>query len=167
MKKLVIILSVVSLIPTYKLWASCNPDSNGGTCNVGPEVGPQGPAGPQGSPGTNGNPGSNGQDGSNGTSGATGKQGPQGPGHIDPRMNEAKLGIDMAVRLYDGKRVQLQAYNIWSPSLHDKEDALGDGRNLMFGVRVVFKLGKSYEEEVLEKQANQIKALEAALSRLQ
>lgn len=86
---------------------------------------------------------------------------------LDPRMTETRFGVDTALRIYDGKRVQLQAYNIFSPSMHDKEDLVGDGRNLQYGIRFVFKLGSSYEERLLEKQARGIKALEAALSRLQ
>ena len=85
---------------------------------------------------------------------------------IDPRMNEAKFGIDTALRLYDGKRVQLQAYNVWSPSMHSSEDVIGDGRNLQYGIRFVFKIGSSYEERLLAKQESQIKALEAMLSRI-
>jgi len=85
---------------------------------------------------------------------------------VDPRMTETRLGFDTALRLYDGKRVQLQVYNIYSPSLHDKEDVIGDGRNLQYGVRFVFKLGKSYEENLLEKQAAEIKALEAMVERM-
>ncbi len=160
MKKLAIVTVLLSLASLA--YANCgNDNGNGQGCSGnGDTVGPQGPQGPAG------NNGSNGTNGTNGTNGKDGKTGPQGPNHIDPRMTEARLGIDTAIRLYDGKRVQLQAYNVWSPSLHDKEDALGDGRNLQFGIRFVFKLGKSYEEEVLEAQAKQIKALEAALSRL-
>src|SRR5712671_5611746 len=45
---------------------------------------------------------------------------------VDPRMTETRLGFDTALRLYDGKRVQLQVYNIYSPSLHDKEDVIAD-----------------------------------------
>ncbi len=82
-------------------------------------------------------------------------------------MTETRLGLDTALRIFDGKYVQVQTYNIFSPSLHMSEDAFGDGRNLQFGMRVVFKLGSSYEERLLEKQARDIKALEAALSRLQ
>ncbi len=141
--------------------ANCgNGGDNGNGCNGG---GDGGPVGPQGQPGSNGTNGTNGVNGVDGKAGATGAQ---GPSHIDPRMTEARFGIDTAVRLYDGKRIQLQAYNIYSPSMHTNEDVLGDGRNLQFGVRFVFKLGASYEEELLAKQEAKITALEAMVSRL-
>jgi len=142
--------------------ANCgNDNGNGNGCSG--DTGVQGPTGPQGLPGTNGINGTNGTDGKTGLNGV---QGVAGPSRIDPRMNEAKFGIDTAVRLYDGKRVQVQAYNVYSPSTHDREDVIGDGRNLQYGVRIVFKLGRSWEEELIDKQAKQLVALEAVVSRL-
>ncbi len=134
--------------------ANCgNDNGNGNGCS--------GNTGPQGLPGTNGTNGTNGVNGTNGL------QGPQGPDHIDPRMTETRFGIDTAVRLLDTKHFQLQAYNVFSPSMHDREDVIGDGRNLQYGVRFVFKLGRSYEEEMIDKQAKQLAALEALVSRMQ
>ncbi len=156
MNKLMVALFLSSAL-VGPAFANCGngPNDGGNGCNN------DGPAGPQGQPGVAG------QNGADGKDGAVGATGVQGPNHTDPRMTEARFGCDTALRLYDGKRVQLQAYNIWSPSLHRSEDAVGDGRNLQFGVRFVFKLGSSYEERLLEAQNRKIAALEAALSRLQ
>ncbi len=165
MKKLGIIFAMLSLSGrmTGFSYANCgNNNGNGNGCN-GNDGGSIGPTGPQGPVGNNG---TNGMDGKDGKNGAMGAVGTQGPNHIDPRMTEARLGLDTAIRLYDGKRFQWQVYNVYSPSLHTSEDVLGEGRNMQFGVRLVFKLGKSYEEAMLETQIKQIKALEAALSRL-
>ncbi len=151
MKKLLMAAVLLGLSTT--LMANCgNNNGNGNGCsNNGGSTGPQGPQG------------SEGPQGLQGVKGLQGIQGVQGPDHIDPRMNEAKFGVDTAIRLYDSKRFQWQVYNIYSPSTHDKEDVFGDGRNLQFGARVVFKLGSSYEERRLDEQENKIKALEAAL----
>ncbi len=133
------------------LMANCgNDNGNGNGCSG--NTGPQGPAG---------------LNGTNGKDGLNGVQGVAGPDKLDPRMTEARFGIDTAVRLLDTKHFQVQAYNVYSPSMHDKEDVIGDGRNLQYGVRLVFKLGRSWEEELIDKQAKQLAALEALVSRMQ
>ena len=126
--------------------------------------------GPQGNPGLNGSNGTNGTDGVNGTNGANGANGTNGTNGKDgvsPKVdNSAKLVVDAAVRLYDGKRVQLQLFDTYALDRQQGHDVLGDGRNMMFGTRIVFKLGSSYEERELAKQSAEISALRAQLSKL-
>ncbi len=145
-------IAAVLLGLSMPVLANCgNGNGNGEGCeNGGGSQGPQGPAG---------------QNGSNGTNGTNGKDGKNG---MTPQVDSsAKFALDTAVRLYDGKRVQVQAFNIYTPSRVNNQDTLGDGKNFMFGARVVLKLGPSYEEGLIERQQRDIKALEAALSRLQ
>ncbi len=156
MKKLVM-LGMLLGIGTFA-YANCgNDNGNGQGCSNS-----QGPTGPQGLAGLNGT------DGTNGTNGVNGKDGKDGKNGSDAQVdNSAKLVLDTAIRLYDGKRVQVQAFNTYMLNRQESKDVIGDGRNMTFGARIVFKLGSSYEERMLEKQADQIKALESALSRIQ
>ncbi len=156
MKK--VLLSMLLLGLTMPLMANCgNDNGNGNGCS-----------GNQGEPGLNGANGTNGIDGANGANGANGVNGKDGKNGSDAQVdNSAKFVLDTALRLYDGKRVQIQAFNTYMLNRKEDKDIIGDGRNLTFGMRIVFKLGSSYEERLLEKQAGDIKALEAALSRVQ
>lgn len=152
---------VMGLVITLSGFASAN-------CGNGPDgagLGCSGQEGPQGDPGQ---PGINGVDGQNGTNGIDGVNGKDGKDGKSPSSRvESKLVLDTAVRLYDGKRVQLQAFNTFGMGRHNGQDLLDDGHNMMFGARIVFKLGSSYEERLLAKQAAQIEALQAALARVQ
>lgn len=70
---------------------------------------------------------------------------------------ETKYVLDGAVRLYDGKKIQVQAFDAYD---------VRHKRNFQAGVRVVYKLGKSYEEKILEKQAFQIELLQAQINQM-
>ena len=130
--------------------ANCGNNKNVGN-GCGENIGPEGPQGPQGLPGV-GEKGRDGKDGSNAS--------------VNEHYREFNLVADTAVRLYDGKHVQLQAFNVYAFGRHQGDDIFGDGRNIMAGVRFVFKLGKSYEERLLEKQSKQIKHLETLINHL-
>lgn len=148
MKKLIMLLAMMSLAGVAS--ANCgNGNGNGNGC-TGPQ-GPQGPAGQDGLNGTNGTNGTNGVDGVNGKDGRDGTD-----AQVD---RSAMLALDTAVRLYDGKYIQLQAFNIYQPSRKQSQDVIGDGRNFMFGARVVFKLGKSYEERRIDELEKKLKLL--------
>lgn len=154
MKKLILLMAVMSLTGTA--YANCgNGNGNGNGCSG--EQGPQGPQGPAGQNGTNGTNGTNGANGTDGVNGTNGKDGRNG---TDAQVDRsAMLALDAAVRLYDGKYVQLQAFNIYQPSRKQSQDVLGDGRNFMFGARIVFKLGKSYEERRIDELEKKLKLL--------
>ena len=115
------------------LHANCDADDN---CT--PVAGPQGPIGPTGPKGNNG---------TNGTNGANGKQGVQGVAGQD-LTEETHYGVEGAIRLYDRKYVQLQVFDAWSTE-----------HNLFIGGRVLIKIGKSYEETLIENLQAQIKDL--------
>jgi len=153
MKKLMLAMLLTAL--STPLWANCgNDNGNGNGCS-----GNEGPAGPAGQPGSNG---LNGQDGAAGLNGSNGKDGAVGPRASEP----AKLVIDAAIRLYDGKRVQWQLFDMYSLNRQHSHDVLGSAHNFVFGTRVVLKLGSSYEERLAAAQDARIKALEAQISRL-
>lgn len=163
MKKLLVVLSVFALAVS-PVFANCgNDNGNGNGCsgNQGPQgpAGPTGPQGPAGSDGANGTNGANGADGQNGKNGVDGKDGKAPAG-----LTDSKLLVDTAIRLYDGKRLQLQAFNAYALGRHHNQDLIGNGHNFIYGVRVVFKLGKSHEERILEQQQREIDALKKLLS---
>lgn len=139
MRNLVLILAVI--LTASLASANCgNDNGNGNGCS-----GNVGPRGPQGQPGLNGSDGTNGINGTNGTNGTNGINGTNG------RDADAKIMpvLDAALRLYDGKYVQLQAFNVWH--LSDKNSrALAGTTEFMAGARVVLKIGKSYEERRLD-----------------
>lgn len=156
MKKMTIALMLVSL--TGIAYANCgNGNGNGNGCSG--DTGPAGPQGPQGNPGTNGSNGANGSNGSNGSNGVNGSDGVNGATGSkgdtgdkgEAASTSAQLVVDTAVRLYDGKYAQFQVFNIYGLDTTRHHDVVGDGKNVMFGARVVFKLGKSYEERRIEK----------------
>src|SRR4029077_15050760 len=160
----VLVLVALSLA-VVSLHANATNEGNGGG-NGGPEdnggvQGPAGPQGPQGLPGQPGTPGNNGINGQPGKDsivpGANGKDG----SNADTRTNYWRgtdLVGDFALRLYDGKRVQVQIFDVYAFGSEPSQDVVGAGRNLMVGGRIVFKLGKSYEESELEKLKKEIAA---------
>jgi hypothetical protein len=164
MKKLVIMIALVMSVGTL---AKANCGNDKGVGNGCSNLGQPGQPGQPGGVGGQGGQGGVGQDGLNG---ATGPQGVAGKNGTDAQVdNSAKLVVDTAVRLYDGKYVQLQAFNTYAFDRHDAHDVseeFHNSRNFMFGARIVLKLGKSYEERLLEKQDTQIKSLERLVSRL-
>jgi len=86
--------------------------------------------------------------------------------HQVDRNYQTKLGADFALRLIDTKYWSLQAYDIYQLDMDQGHDVVGDGHNFMFGTRVVFKLGKSYEEERLDAQKKDLDALRAEVYQL-
>lgn len=74
------------------------------------------------------------------------------------QLNEVKIIADLNVRILDTKK--------YSVGLFDMYDGAHQ-RNFAFGARLTYKIGKSYEERLLEKQQQQIELLEAAVRRLQ
>ena len=173
MKRLLVMVLLSSLVSLS--YANCgNDNGNGEGCEgntivgsqgpTGP-IGPQGPSGSNGSNGQNGSNGSNGQDGKNGNNGKDGKDGKNGS--APDGLNDTRLVADTALRLYDGKRVQWQVFNIYAFGSRPGQDVFGNGKNQSYGVRVIFKLGSSYEERELESLKAQVKLLTSALSRIQ
>lgn len=73
-------------------------------------------------------------------------------------QGETKTLIEGAVRLYDGKRVELQVFNSYDAR---------HGQNFAAGVRILFKAGKSYEEKLFAKQQRDLDALALYVSRLE
>lgn len=137
----------------------CNP-GNAAFCNIEGPQGPQGPAGLDGADGADGLNGTDGLNGLDGINGADGKDGLDGRNGKDASLRvESKLLLDTAIRLYDGKYLQVQAFNAFSIGRHRGYDLLRDGKNMFYGARVVFKLGSSYEERELQKLRKEIEAL--------
>lgn len=161
MKRLLTLMVMMSL--TGVVFANCgNDNGNGNGCSG--QQGPKGDKGDTGPAGLNGSDGKDGQSikgdaGQNGENGAAGKDGRNG---TDAQVDRsAKLVLDTAVRLYDGKYVQLQAFNVYQLSRKHSQDVIGDGNNFMFGARVVFKLGRSYEERRLDELEKKLRTLGA------
>lgn len=157
MRNLILLSLLVSM--TGLAYANCgNGNGNGNGCSDS--------QGPQGEPGLNGTNGTNGTDGVNGTSGTDGKDGNNGVNGSNGRdgkdgrdtsvNHEHAAVIDTAIRLYDGKRVQLQAFNVYRLGLKPGQDIFGNGYNMMVGARVIFKLGSSYEEREIARLRKQL-----------
>lgn len=161
MKRLLTAVLTMFLL-TGPAFANCgNDNGNGNGCSG--NTGPQGPQGPQGDPGHDGANGSDGAAGKDGNNGAKGDKGDAGASaKID---DSAKLVVDTAVRLYDGKYLQFQLFNVYGLDRRESHDVLGGGRNVMFGARFVVKIGKSYEQRLLEKQQKEIDLLKRSLAR--
>jgi hypothetical protein len=145
---------IIGCACTIQAHANCgNDNGNGNGCSSG-QVGPQGPAGQQGLQGPSG---------AQGLAGSPGKDGKDATSHY--------AGTDVVggvvVRLLDTKRVQVQAFDDYVFDTVSNRDITQTGHNSTVGARLVFKLGKSWEEELIEKQAAQLTAMEAALSRLE
>jgi len=78
---------------------------------------------------------------------------------LDDRVNNLerlKVMPEADVRFYDDRHV--------SAMMYDAYDAT-NGRNFAVGVKVMLKLGKSYEQSLIEKQQKQIDSLESILRR--
>ena len=154
MKRTMLAVLLLS-IPMYLRADSTHTDGHGADDVIlgGGSVGPQGPQGKQGNDGLNGSNGLNGKDGATGEKGATGDRG------ADAKIDDsAKLVVDAAIRLVDTKHFQLQVFDTYALDRRESHDVLGGGRNMMFGARVVFKLGKSYEERLIEKLQAELRA---------
>lgn len=74
------------------------------------------------------------------------------------KLERMKVIADVNVRILDAKK--------YSVALFDMYDGRAQ-RNFAAGVRLTYKMGKSYEEKLLEKQQHQLEALQAAVARLQ
>lgn len=111
-------------------------------------TGPQGPVGPQGPAGKNGTNGTNGVNGVNGKAGINGVNGQNAQDE-----SSVSMAVDTAVRLYDSKYIQLQAFNMYAGR---------DGDT--FGARLVVKLGSSYEERQLKALRLQLDALRGIIA---
>lgn len=155
---------ITMFILTGSVYANCgngNENGNGNGCQGGQgSVGPQGPQGNPGQNGSNGNDGANGSNGADGKDGNTGAKGDKGDTGASAKVDDgAKLVVDAAIRLYDGRWLQLQLFNMYGLDQREHHDVLGGGRNLVFGARLVFKPWKSHEERLLERQQRDIDAL--------
>lgn len=73
-------------------------------------------------------------------------------------LEGTKYQAEAVVRLYDGKRLTLEEYNNMT---------LNQSFGPTFGARITFKVGKSYDQRVAEKQQKQIDALTAIINRLE
>jgi len=71
-------------------------------------------------------------------------------------LERLKVMPEADVRFYDDKHVSAMAYDAYDAT---------NGRNFAVGVKVMLKIGKSYEETLIEKQQKQIDSLEALLRR--
>jgi collagen triple helix repeat protein len=69
------------------------------------------------------------------------------------RLEQTKYLLEPTVRLYDSKRWQVQAFDSYD---------VRQGMNFAVGARIMFKLGKSYEEKLIEKTNPEIARLLAA-----
>lgn len=72
-------------------------------------------------------------------------------------LEETKVGGEVSIRLADDK--------YWTASIYDSFD-VRHHRNDMVGIRLMFKAGKSYEEELIEKQQRELVKIKALLTDL-
>lgn len=121
------------------------------------ETGQEGDTGPMGD---KGDPGIDGVEGADGEKGKAGKDADMMKVNTNARLSasnanrvedvegrvgeleEAKWLLDTEVRLADGKHVAVSLYNSYD---------WRHRRNFAFGMKFLFKLGKSYEERRIEK----------------
>jgi len=71
-------------------------------------------------------------------------------------LERLKVMPEADVRFFDSKHVSAMAYDAYDAT---------NGRNFAVGVKVMLKLGKSYEQSLIEKQQKQIDSLESILRR--
>lgn len=116
--------------------------------------GMNGTAGAPGVAGAAGQTGSSGQAGTNGVNGTNGKDGRDGK-NADLRT---QMEIEGILRLYDGKRFVIEAFDNYS---------LRDNHNNAFGGRLTYKIGKSYETRKTEALQSRLDALERNLALMQ
>ncbi len=140
MKKLVVMAMLLAL--SAPLYANCgNDNGNGNGCS-----GNEGPAGPQGPSGTNGGNGVNGKDGA-----------------VGPAANsKAAMIAGLELRLFDTRYVSMFAFDNYQLDAQPSHDLIGGGaKNSSYGAKLVFKLGRDYTEDKIEKLERRLKALEA------
>jgi hypothetical protein len=73
------------------------------------------------------------------------------------QLEKVKVMADMTVRILDAKKYTVGFFDMYDGT---------NQRNFAFGARLTYKLGKSYEETLLEKQEKQIEALERVLNKI-
>jgi hypothetical protein len=73
------------------------------------------------------------------------------------QLEKVKVMADLNVRILDTKKYTVGVFDMWDGT---------NNRNFAFGARLTYKLGKSYEETVLEKQQLQIEALQRVLNKI-
>ena len=71
-------------------------------------------------------------------------------------LERLKVMPEADVRFFDSKHVSAMAYDAYDAT---------NGRNFAVGVKVMLKLGKSYEQSLIEKQQKRIDSLESILRR--
>jgi len=148
--------------------ANCgNDNGNGNGCSGDGTPGPQGPAGATGPQGPQGVQGSQGAQGLAGTDGKAGNDGKNGKDGINAQDTPKRaLQGELDARLYDGKRTSVYLFDSYGFDDSPGHDFVLGGRNAGYGVKFVIKLGSSYEERMLDKQAKEIRALQYELSHL-
>jgi hypothetical protein len=165
-KTTVMAILLASLFIAPSIFANCgngNGNGNGNGCSGnGSGDGSVGPTGPQGPAGLNG---TNGTNGTNGAQGVAGLNGTNGVNGVDATAQARLLG-ELDLRLWDTKHTSFYAFDSYHFNDQPGQDVFMDGRNAFYGFKFVVKLGKSYEETLLEKQDAKIKALEALVSKL-
>lgn len=145
----------------------------GPTGPVGPlgpkgDQGTQGVQGPEGQDGTNGVDGANGSNGINGSDGKGGKDGKEGDkGDPGLKGQDGKPGDDMEhrlttnvgaeVRWYDSKRFSIKSGYRYDTNHH--------GHTVDAAILEI-KIGKSYEERIIEKQRKEMDDLKAQITKM-
>ena len=154
MKKL--LLGIIALTLCAPLYANCgNGNGNGNGCNGGE----QGPIGPKGDTGDTGQPGVAGQDGKAGEKGSNGKDGLSGKNGLNGKDAnvETRLVTGVVVKIAQERYFDVESFMDYD---------LSYGKVGFFGMRIVIKPGKSYEQRRIEKQQKEIDSLKRMLSKL-
>jgi hypothetical protein len=73
------------------------------------------------------------------------------------QIEKVKVMADMTVRILDEKKYTVGFFDMWDGT---------NNRNFAFGARLTYKLGKSYEERLVEKQQKQIEDLQRILTKI-
>ena len=73
------------------------------------------------------------------------------------QVEKVKVMADMTVRILDEKKYTVGFFDMWDGT---------NNRNFAFGARLTYKLGKSYEERLVEKQQKQIEDLQRVLRKI-
>jgi len=186
MNKVIAISIILFAIPALGLAEGDEDQGPQGPQGIQGIQGVAGPTGPQGIPGAKGANGTNGSNGAIGQAGVVGAQGSAGvagkngaAGVNGTNGKDGKNGQDatpswhgtdivggVAVRLYDHKYFQVQAFDDYTFGSAKGQDVLGDGRNTTIGARVLFKLGRSYEEKLIDAQALELRQLRGLVKQL-
>lgn len=72
-------------------------------------------------------------------------------------LERFKVMPQAAIRVYDAKHLSMELFDLYDAT---------NGRNFAGGMKVTLKLGKSYEERIIEKQQKQIDALQKVLTKI-